>query len=256
VRSAFGSELLAYSRLLFRQWKALIVGAAFTVGFGVVPALTGSTVAPWLWALAVAISVLPASFLVWRDAQHRVEDLARELDTPLQLDIEATDIQWGPIGEGPLRPWQVIFARFRVTNRSPEHRVSLRFYLQVALLNYPEPVLAKGAEEQALMRMLPGQRLPNTIASPLALAPEETRTGALALFLPGAVELVMDKVELDPKGTHVLVVHDYISGKFLELPLTNRTTGSVMRLPAGAADKLVERLLHSILGAKDSSSPE
>jgi len=175
MASSLLRDLWEHILALFRQWKALIVGVAFTIGFGVIPAVTGATVPPWIWALAVALAILPASFLAWRSERRRVEELEAQLD----LDIEASDIQYGPLGEGPIRAWQVILARFRVTNRSPKHRVSLRFYLQVALLNYPAPLRATGADEEDLRRMLPGERLPDTIASPLALGPEATRTGPL-----------------------------------------------------------------------------
>lgn len=73
MASRLRHDLQEYFRALFRQWKALVVGAAFTIGFGILPAVTDLTLPAWLWALSVTFAVIPASFLAWRDERRRFE---------------------------------------------------------------------------------------------------------------------------------------------------------------------------------------
>jgi hypothetical protein len=52
-----------------------VVGAAFSIALSIIPAIQGKSVPPWLWALALALAVLPASFLAWRNERRKVEKL-------------------------------------------------------------------------------------------------------------------------------------------------------------------------------------
>lgn len=67
-----------YVAALIHHWQALIVGFAFSFALSVVPALQGKDVPPWLWVSALALAILPASFLAWQDNWRTVERLEAE----------------------------------------------------------------------------------------------------------------------------------------------------------------------------------
>ena len=70
--------LREYVPALFRHWQALIVGFAFSFALAIMPAIQGKDVPPWLWVSALALAILPASFLAWRDGWRTIERLEAE----------------------------------------------------------------------------------------------------------------------------------------------------------------------------------
>ncbi len=64
-------DIRQYLIALARHWMALVVtGGAITLALGVMPAVLGESVAPWVWRVVLVIGVLPASFLAWRDERR------------------------------------------------------------------------------------------------------------------------------------------------------------------------------------------
>lgn len=71
-------DLREYARALYHHWQALIVGAAFSIGLTIVPAVQKMDVPPWLWVSALAAAILPAGFLAWRDGWRTAEQMEAE----------------------------------------------------------------------------------------------------------------------------------------------------------------------------------
>jgi hypothetical protein len=67
-----------YVPALIHHWQALVVGFAFSFALSVVPAIQGKDVPPWLWLSALALAILPASFMAWRDGWRTIEQLEAE----------------------------------------------------------------------------------------------------------------------------------------------------------------------------------
>jgi hypothetical protein len=67
-------HLWPFIRAPGRHWWAL-GGGFFALFTGIIPGLRHKEVAPSVWAVALLIAVLPASFFAWREERRRVERL-------------------------------------------------------------------------------------------------------------------------------------------------------------------------------------
>jgi hypothetical protein len=128
-------SLREYARSLFHHWQALIVGFAFSFALSIVPAIQGKDVPPWLWVSALALAILPASFLAWRDGWRTVERLEAE-NRARKRAQEARDINV-PRGyrRGTLARAALEFAAQTPLGLTPEASAQLDQYMEKAIVN-------------------------------------------------------------------------------------------------------------------------
>ena len=124
-----------YVPALIRHWQALIVGFAFSFALSVVPAIQGKDVPPWLWLSALALAILPASFMAWRDGWQVVERLEAE-NRARKRAQEARDINV-PRGyrRGTLARAALAFAAQTPLGLTPEANAQLDQYMEKAIVS-------------------------------------------------------------------------------------------------------------------------
>lgn len=133
---------------------------------------------------------------------------------PLNVVVNPADLQCGPVGEGSIEGFQVIFQHFRITNRTPDP-VNVSLYLRVALSNHPQPILAQAATADELRNMSAGERFPDAIASPVALDSKDTKSGPIHFLLSPATKLLFDTLRV--VGSHRVPLCDCNELSFLAL---------------------------------------
>jgi hypothetical protein len=99
------------------------MGGAFYVGMTVVPALQGKQVPPWLWLVALAAALLPASYLAWREERRKVEQLEARIAAGPRISVKVVESCLAVHNLGP--PAATFWATIRVLSHGNCHGRSL-----------------------------------------------------------------------------------------------------------------------------------
>lgn len=185
--------------------------------------MTGELIALGIGLVGAVLATLMK--LGWYFAQAKVAqdraELARfraragaELNLDVQLHARQVS-QWGPIreeGNEVEEYWAKIwFTGVRITNRSPDHAVSLSFDLEARVgdRTYSLALYRCSEEETRGLRCFP---------IPLGLQPEATALGSIAFLAGGPVEAWLgDPASGESIPECWLIINDHVSGESITL---------------------------------------